>query len=76
MSNTVKEARRLQEQFFIEVTKVAREQGMTYDKDIADKAGISRSLYSMMKKGDKPMSISSGVKICRVLKLEWEIRLV
>jgi len=34
-----------------------------YDSEIADKAGISRSLYSQMKSGKKRMSVNSMLKI-------------
>jgi transcriptional regulator with XRE-family HTH domain len=74
MNLTPKEgARVVQEEFFrtIEFMKDNR-----YDSEIADSAGISRSLYSQMKGGHKSMSINSMVRIARVFDMDVSVGLV
>jgi transcriptional regulator with XRE-family HTH domain len=72
MNTTEEKARRIQSDFF---DMVRSKQGSRYDSEIADAAGISRSLYSQIKNGHKPMSLSVMVRIASVLGivLEFEI---
>lgn len=65
-------ARQLQDDFF-SLVRVLK--GHRYDSEIADKAGISRSLYSQMKGGHKPMSLNSMVRIAAVFGMKVELQL-
>ena len=66
------EARRIQSIFF---AKVRADRRFRFDSEIADAAGISRPLFSMMKDGKKPMSLNSMVRIARVFGLKVTIEL-
>lgn len=54
--------------FFTDVSRIAHEDGVT-DADVAKRAGISTSSYSMMKHGKRPLSIESMVRISEALNL-------
>lgn len=64
-------ARQFQQRFFDHVKEI---QGSDYDSEVADSTGISRSLYSQMKNGHKPMSINSMLRISRTLGLHVRIQ--
>ena len=66
-------ARQVQDDFFAMVRLLKADR---YDSEIADAAGISRSLYSQIKNGHKPMSLNSMVRISRVFGMKVEIRLI
>lgn len=69
-TNAKAEARRIQDDFFSLVRVLKQDR---YDSEIADAAGISRSLYSQMKGGHKPVSLNSMVRIAAVFGMKVEI---
>lgn len=74
MSLSPKERARIKQAEFFGMVKVIQEH--RYDSEIADAAGISRSLYSQMKGGHKPMSLNSMVSIARVLEMDIHLQFV
>jgi len=42
-------------------------------ESVAYKAGISRSFYSHIEKGEKNPSVKTAKAIARVVKVKWEI---
>ena len=70
--NPKDKARKLQQEFFDTINKM---KGPRFDSDIADSAGISRPLYSMMKSGKKPMSLNSMIRIARVFDMKVNLTL-
>ena len=63
---------RIQERFFSRIDVESLKHQM-YDKDIAALAGISASHYCMMRKCQKPISISSMIKVAAVFDLVIQI---
>lgn len=61
--------------FFDNIEVAARQAGVT-NADIAKRAGISTSSYSMMKHGKRPLSIESMVKITSALNLDITITFI